>query len=411
MVFSLFTRKPDSSSNIQLHTPSPSISHTDSPVAPSPTSPPTTATEPEPEPEVTDSSVLYDLVRSVPPQTLHTYTLAHLCPTSDPPLIPPSPRTLTALTHFFHELSPPPQLHCVRCHSSFFELSNTDTSCRISHDDESALVDRSAYETLWGCCGRSVEGTGDMGPPDGWCYEGRHTTDTKRARFRADSTIHDDKLVSCSATGCHGRKRKRSVSVSSSDLSASIRKKDKAKVNAKSNVDASPRSASKPTSKASTPRPTPKPLSKSGTFISSVTLVQARSIPLPKSNLHKSHVASPVVDAVSESEPDPQPDIPLRPARERTRTRSTVDEQKTRSTADDKTRPLADDNMCKPRTRSAAREERSLSRTRTVVRGGSVRMLREREREREKEKGIGESDGDDRGRTRGREVKKRRVGV
>ncbi|KAG2742018.1 hypothetical protein P692DRAFT_20879695 [Suillus brevipes Sb2] len=52
-------------------------------------------------------------------------------------------------------------------------------------------------ETLWGCCGASVQGTGDMGPLDGWCYEGRHTTDTKRARFRADSTILDDKLVSC----------------------------------------------------------------------------------------------------------------------------------------------------------------------------------------------------------------------
>lgn len=397
MVFSLFARKPDSS---QLLTPSPS----DSPTALSPTPPPTTETEPEREPEVTDPTTLYDLVRSVPPQTLHAYTLAHLRPPSETDL--PSPRTLTALTHFFHELSPPPQLHCVRCHSSFFELSNTDTSCRIPHDDESALVDRAAYETLWGCCGRTVEGTGDMGPPDGWCYEGRHTTDTRRARFRADSTIHDDKLVSCAAGGCHGRKRKRSVSVSSGDLSASIRKKDKAKTNAKANVEASPSSARKPTSKSSSP----KPLSKSGTFISSVTLVHPRIRPLPKSNLHQSHVALPTVDAVSESGSDAQPhesDIPARPTRDRTRKRSTVDEQKTRLTADDKTRPLADENMCKPRTRSAVREERSLSRTRMVVRGSSVRVLREREKEKE----MIESDGDDRGRARGRELKKRRVGV
>ncbi|KAG1877414.1 hypothetical protein F4604DRAFT_1880391 [Suillus subluteus] len=333
MVFSLFTRKPDSPPNVQLHTPSPSISHTDSPVPLLPTPPPNSCTtETEPEPEVTDSTALYDL-------TLHAYTLAHLSPTSDPPLIPPSPRILTALTHFFHELSPPPQLHC---------LSNTDTSCRIPHDDESALVDRAAYETLWGCCGGSVEGTGDMGPPDGWCYEGRHTTDTKRARFRADSTIHDDKLFSCAASGCHGRKRKR------------------------------------------------------------ITFVQPRIKPLPKSNLHQSHIASPTVDAVSESDTDEQPresDTPARPTRERTRTRPTSDERKTRLAADDKTRTLAD----KPRTRSAAREERSLSRTRTVLRGGSIRVLRERERE--KEKGINESDGDDTGRGRGREVKKRRVGV
>ncbi|KAG2343571.1 hypothetical protein BDR05DRAFT_1059471 [Suillus weaverae] len=386
MVFSLFARKPDSP---PLHTPSPS----DSPVALSSTPPPTTETEPEP--EVTDSTALYDLVRSVPPQTLHAYTLAHLCPTDDPPLIPPSPSILTALTHFFRELSPPPQLHCVRCHSSFFELSNTDTSCRIPHDDDSALVDRAAYETLWGCCGGSVEGTGDMGPPDGWCYEGRHTTDTKRARFRADSTIHDDKLLSCAARGCHGRKRKRSVSVSSGELNTSIKKKDKAKPNSKANDASSPKSARKPTSKASTP----KPLSKSGTFISSVTLTQPRIRPLPKSTLHQSHVASPTADAVSESESDAQPDIPLRPTRERTRTRAASDEQKMR--------PIADDHLCRPRTRSAAREERSLSRTRTVVRGSSVRVLRERERE--KEKGISESDGDERGRGRGREVKKRRL--
>ncbi|KAG1731128.1 hypothetical protein EDB19DRAFT_1912614 [Suillus lakei] len=359
MVFSLFTRKPDSPPNVQLHTPSPSISHTDLPIALSPTPPPnscTTSSEPEPNPEVTDPTALYDLVRSVPPQTLHAYTLAHLSPTSDPPLIPPTPLILTALTHFFRELCPPPQLHCVRCHSSFFELSNTDTSCRIPHDDESALVDRAAYETLWGCCGGSVEG---------------HTTDTKRARFRADSTIHDDKLVSCASTGCHGRKRKRSASVSSGELSASVRKKDKARVNPRANDASPPKSARKPTSKASTPRPTPKPLSKSGSSISSVTLSQPRIRPLPKSNLHQSHIASPTVDAVSESEKRAPP---------LTSTDSlTADEQKTR--------PVADENLYKPRTRSAAREERSLSRTRAVVRGGSVRVLREREREREKEKG------------------------
>jgi len=82
----------------------------------------------------------------------------------------------------------------------------------VPHDDESAEVERvgrgtgmrvAEYETLWGCCGKTVEGDGDMGPPDGWCYEGRHTTDTKRARFRADSTINDDKLASCAKLHCH----------------------------------------------------------------------------------------------------------------------------------------------------------------------------------------------------------------
>ncbi|KAG0692526.1 hypothetical protein DFH29DRAFT_1008506 [Suillus ampliporus] len=408
MVFGLFARKPD---NTQLHTPStsPSISHTDSPAAPPSPSPTPDSRSTEP-PEVTDPTALYDLVRSVPPQTLHAYTLAHLCPTSIPPSSPLSPQTLTTLAQFFHDLSPPPQLHCVRCHAAFFDLSNTDTSCRIPHDDDSALVDRSAYETLWGCCGGSVEGTGDMGPPDGWCYEGRHTTDLKRARFRADSTIHDDKLSSCDVVGCHGRKRKRSVSISSGDMSSSLKKKTKAKAShAKVIEGSSPRSATsptrKPTSKTSTPKPrstptptpTPKPLSKASSSVLSVTFTQSRNKPLPKSNLHQSHVASPTIDSDSESENDipvPPQDVEIisRPTRERAKVRTGADEQ-----------------MCKPRTRSAAREERSISRTRVSVRGGSVRVLRERERE--KEKGMSESDGDERGRGRGRESKKRRVGV
>ena len=41
-----------------------------------------------------------------------------------------------------------------------------------------------------------------MGPPDGWCYEGKHTIDPKRARFRADSTPHDDKLTTCAQMRC-----------------------------------------------------------------------------------------------------------------------------------------------------------------------------------------------------------------
>src|SRR5258705_206142 len=51
----------------------------------------------------------------------------------------------------------------------------------VPHDDDSAVVDRvrtglgTELETLWGCCGRTVDGDGDQGPPDGWCYEGRHT--------------------------------------------------------------------------------------------------------------------------------------------------------------------------------------------------------------------------------------------
>ena len=218
MVFGLFYRK-------QLRTPSPSIADSKK-LSPAPIPPPT----PSPQPQLQDTTPLHALILSVPPQTLHTYALSHL----DPSAPPPSPTTITCLTSFFSTLSPPTHLHCVRCHKFFFEIENDDRSCLIGHDDDSAEVERigwasgvapARYETLWGCCGKNVEGDGDMGPPDGWCYEGKHTvsfhllstysvyvscvdhgghkTDHKRARFRADSTPHDDKLVPCALLRCH----------------------------------------------------------------------------------------------------------------------------------------------------------------------------------------------------------------
>lgn len=131
-------------------------------------------------PLITDPSPLHHLIASVPPQTLHTYTLTHLDSLSSL-----DPATFTVLSDFFASLVPPPRLHCVRCHKGFFQVENTDRSCLVPHDDESAEVERvgasrgkglgTEYETLWGCCGKTVEGDGDMGPPDGWCYEGKHT--------------------------------------------------------------------------------------------------------------------------------------------------------------------------------------------------------------------------------------------
>ncbi|KIY48840.1 hypothetical protein FISHEDRAFT_58657 [Fistulina hepatica ATCC 64428] len=139
---------------------------------------------------------LSSLIKSVPPSTMHSYTLSHLnkVATSE----------LACLSSFFSKLEPPPRLHCVRCHKYYFDIENTDRSCLVAHDDDSAEVERigGGYETTYECCGKTVEGEGDMGPPDGWCFEGVHTTDLKRARFRADSTIHDDKLVSCLQAGC-----------------------------------------------------------------------------------------------------------------------------------------------------------------------------------------------------------------
>ena len=187
----------------QLHTPAPSIDSDafSSGKRPSPSrtvdsdhktslGPADTPPPPDDAEQVTDPTNLYNLIASVPAQTLHSYTLSHLSSASSTflPLgtstVPPSPRTLTVLTQFFSSLIPPPRLHCVRCHRGFFELENTDRSCTVAHDDDSAIVERvrtglgTEYETMWGCCGKTVEGDGDLGPPDGWCYEGKHTVNS-----------------------------------------------------------------------------------------------------------------------------------------------------------------------------------------------------------------------------------------
>jgi hypothetical protein len=51
----------------------------------------------------------------------------------------------------------------------------------MPHDEDSTEIEwvgyarGEEYETEYGCCGKTVEGEGDLGPPDGWCYEGMHT--------------------------------------------------------------------------------------------------------------------------------------------------------------------------------------------------------------------------------------------
>ncbi|KAG2066423.1 hypothetical protein BDR04DRAFT_1106737 [Suillus decipiens] len=122
------------------------LSPSDSPVVLSPAPPSTTETEPKPEAEVTDPTALYDLIS--PPH-------AH----SPPSLI--------------SSMNSPRHHNSIVCAATLPSLNFQKQTHLAAF--QSALVDRAAYETLWGCCGRTVEGTGDMGPPDGWCYEGRHT--------------------------------------------------------------------------------------------------------------------------------------------------------------------------------------------------------------------------------------------
>jgi len=119
------------------------------------------------------SKALHFLVRTIPAKTLHSYVLAHI--------LTAPPDTLISLASFFATLAPPPLLHCVRCHTDYIEIENDDRSCCVPHDDTSGEAEwigsyrEYEYETRYGCCGKTVEGEGDLGPPDGWCYEGMHT--------------------------------------------------------------------------------------------------------------------------------------------------------------------------------------------------------------------------------------------
>jgi len=192
-MFRFFSRKQQPAANVsnlqsdamavdsepqQLRTPSPSEvafnnnnNGLSGPAADDPTvavtsSPPAPMVPPTPE-------ALHSLVSTIPAKTLHSYVLDHI------PTAPPD--TFVFLASFFAMLAPPPRLHCVRCHSEYTDIENDDRSCRVPHDDDSAEVEwigsrgKYEYETYYGCCSRTVEGEGDLGPPDGWCYEGMHT--------------------------------------------------------------------------------------------------------------------------------------------------------------------------------------------------------------------------------------------
>ncbi|KAH9959268.1 hypothetical protein BC827DRAFT_1215321 [Russula dissimulans] len=230
-MFGFFSRKQQQAANVsnlqsdamaidsepqQLRTPSPSeAAFNNGPGGPAVNANVAMASPPAPAQVPPTPEALHSLVTTIPAKTLHSYVLAHI------PTAPPD--TLVSLASFFATLAPPPLLHCVRCHADYTEIENDDRSCHVPHDDDSAEVEwigsrgKYEYETYYGCCSRTVEGEGDLGPPDGWCYEGMHTTDIKRARFRADSTLADDKLVTCLELNCHNiRSRLQSAKASTS---------------------------------------------------------------------------------------------------------------------------------------------------------------------------------------------------
>lgn len=139
-------------------------------------------------------------IKKVPAKTLHDFALSQVATADE--------STLKALASFFEDLKPPPRLHCVRCHKDFTEVENDARSCLVPHDDESAEVERvgrtadlwttadtpaSSYQTLWGCCGKVTDGDGSHGPPDGWCYEGKHTV--RLWKFISQHAFHECRVL------------------------------------------------------------------------------------------------------------------------------------------------------------------------------------------------------------------------
>lgn len=182
MVFGLFGRnkpaQPQVDAQKQLRTPSPSESISAVTAPPqSPDLPPidgprgvkrsrslsqTRPTTGDTQLPPADAGELLTLIKKVPAKTLHSFVITRIPNASE--------QEHQALIEFFATLTPPPQLHCVRCHKHYVEVENTDRSCLVPHDDESAEVEYvgnskskvpgvvgTTYETLWGCCNRLVE--------------------------------------------------------------------------------------------------------------------------------------------------------------------------------------------------------------------------------------------------------------
>ena len=195
---------------------------------------------------------LHSLVASIPPKTLHAYVLDNM------PAAPPD--TLASLASFFATLSQPQLLHCVRCHKDYVDVENGNRSCRMPHDENNIDIEwvghrgrNSEYETEYHCCGKTVDGEGDEGPPDGWCFEGKHTvssstisfhpfpgvkstihiylhllnfcttqqTDVRLARYRDDAESGDDKLKTCLSLKCHKIRARRPTTKTAATAGAS----------------------------------------------------------------------------------------------------------------------------------------------------------------------------------------------
>ncbi|KAG8698409.1 hypothetical protein FRC09_007247 [Ceratobasidium sp. 395] len=118
--------------------------------------------------------------------------------------------------------------HCVRCHQTYKESSNTLKSCVIqcTTPEETNIPDEEydcEYKFRFPCCNRLVShdeaSGGDWEPGDDICFSNKHTTDPTSVRYhgrRAERRIEDGldhsgrnkNVQTCEAMRC-GKKRSR----------------------------------------------------------------------------------------------------------------------------------------------------------------------------------------------------------
>ncbi|KAG8712054.1 hypothetical protein FRC08_015096 [Ceratobasidium sp. 394] len=94
-------------------------------------------------------------------------------------------------------------LHCVRCHRKYFESENTNSSCKIEHDepeDEGILVYEGHNKKRmhrYPCCDESFPLDSDSEPTSTICYTDWHTTDPEDVEYERNKTVQ-----TCEEAGC-----------------------------------------------------------------------------------------------------------------------------------------------------------------------------------------------------------------
>lgn len=95
------------------------------------------------------------------------------------------------------------ELHCVRCHETYFERDNVGSPCLIEHEvfnGEGTRWGPDIYRYTCESCGEDGmedgAGNGIDWPNHGICYEGEHTTDPDEVDY------DDDNTLTCEAHGC-----------------------------------------------------------------------------------------------------------------------------------------------------------------------------------------------------------------